>query len=285
MLCSSPYRPSAASLEFRCGRCMPCRISRRREWTARCLLESLGHESSSFVTLTYEEAPMDGSVSVQALQGFLKRLRSQCGPVRFLGVGEYGSASWRPHYHLLLFGLNPSQSDIQVAWHGGEWNEPALGKPGYVLVGELTPQSAQYTCGYTVKKMTNELDQRLQGRRPEFMRCSLKNGGIGANSATLDILEKAHRTQFVQDYMARRHDVLSEIRFHGKKWPIGRYLMKKLRERVGLPAQDPRRIAVMLEDWEAQQLPELAEDRELRREAHKRTARQRVNRGKMYAKI
>lgn len=258
---------------------MPCRINRRREWTARCLLETLGHESSSFVTLTYGDAPTDGSVSVRTLQAFLKRLRSSFGPVRFLGVGEYGSRSWRPHYHAVLFGLSLSQSDLLAVWSGGEWTN---GSPGHVLTGDVTPQSAAYVCGYTVKKMTAADDERLEGRTPEFMRCSLRPG-IG--SAALDALEAAHRLPAVQDYMARRHDVLSQVRFLGRYWPLGRYLMSKLRARMGLPAQDPRRMEVMLEDWELEQLPELAEDRELRRAAQARSAEGRVKRGRMYAQI
>lgn len=268
MLCQNPYR-GQGGLEHGCGRCNVCRINKRREWTARALLESLGHTESSFLTLTYTEAsyPADGSVSKREMQMFIKRLRWTSTNVRYMVVGEYGSRTWRAHYHALLFGLSPlvAQDLVSSAW-----------SKGYIQVGSLTPQSAQYLCGYTLKKMTNKLDPRLEGRKPEFM-LSSRRPGIGM--AAFDILVEAHYTAAGARYLAQHHDVMRQARIGNKIYPIGRYLTAKLREALGLPPSHPKRLEVMLEDMEAiKSLPDLWEAREDLRIAHGRKALNMVSR-------
>lgn len=53
MLCTSPVT-LAGMQQYPCGKCMPCRVNRQREWAARLVLESLCHPRSAFVTLTYD---------------------------------------------------------------------------------------------------------------------------------------------------------------------------------------------------------------------------------------
>lgn len=233
MMCRKPYVASDG-LELPCGRCMPCRVNRRDIWTARCVLESLYHPVSSFITLSYSDHfyPADESVSVEEMQGFCKRLRSSLGPFRFLAVGEYGSRTFRAHYHALLFGLRPSHDALTKIW----------GK-GHVWVGSVTPQSARYCAGYTVKRLIKG-DERLEGRSPEFMRCSLKPG-IGYPA--LELLEEVHYTAFGSKHLLETRDVLRQVRIDGRVYPIGRYLTKLLRRRLGLPDSDPARREVMLE--------------------------------------
>ena len=48
------YSPSAR-LKIPCGRCIGCRLERSRQWANRCMLELQYHESSYFVTLTYDD--------------------------------------------------------------------------------------------------------------------------------------------------------------------------------------------------------------------------------------
>lgn len=220
VMCSKPYRQGVA--EFGCGQCMPCRFNRRRLWTARLMLESYQHESSFFVTLTYspEHYPSDGSVSVRHLQLFLKRLRTDIAPakIRYYAVGEYGDRSGRAHYHLVIFGLR------DVGAIGRAW------RFGMIHVGTVTPQSAGYVASYVCKKMTKEDDARLGGRRPEFARMSLRPG-LGAGA--VPVIAAAVNTKGGAEYVVSNGDVPGVVRAEGEKWPLGRYLLAKLREAAG----------------------------------------------------
>lgn len=222
-LCKKPFCRSG-SLSFGCGQCMPCRISRRRLWTHRILLESLCHSSSAFITLTYddEHVPPGGTLVIKDYQKFLYSLRQLLSPrkLRYVFVGEYGESTWRPHYHAIIFGLCPSEEEVvRLAW-----------KRGHIMVGDVTPASAQYVCGYVTKKMTNKNDPRLEGRYPEFMRPSLKPGiGALAVPKLVDVLtsEKGHLL------LDSEGDVPQVISHGRRQLPLGRYLRMKMRQRYG----------------------------------------------------
>nr|QJB20083.1 MAG: replication initiator protein [Microvirus sp.] len=216
MLCRKPYSQGVQS--YGCGQCLPCRLNRRRIWTHRIMLESLVHEKASFVTLTYdqESVPEDGSVSPRDLQLFLKRLRKRTHPVRFFGVGEYGDNTWRPHYHLALFGLGTDDKDaIHDSWG-----------LGITHTGTLTLDSAQYVAGYTTKKMTSKEDKRLAGRYPEFARMSLRPG-IGAPA--IQEVAEALQNKNGWDEISNAGDVPNVLQTQGRKLPLGRYMRSRLR--------------------------------------------------------
>lgn len=217
MMCRKPFVRGMEA--FGCGQCMPCRFNRRRIWTHRIMLESLVHRCASFVTLTYndENLPAGGTLVPRDLQLFLKRLRRQM-PVklRFFGVGEYGDFSWRPHYHLALFGCDRScGSLLRKAWPSG-----------FVHVGDLTYDSAQYVCGYVTKKLTRSDDDRLHGRYPEFARMSLRPG-IGA--LAIEEVAAALQNRAGWDYIGDVGDVPSVLRHGRKSMPLGRYMRTRLR--------------------------------------------------------
>lgn len=111
------------SIEIPCGRCIGCRLDYSRQWANRCMLELMDHERACFVTLTYNPEhvlrtfcadPSTGaaypnlSLYKRDLQLFIKRLRKAFPEVciRYFGCGEYGPSTFRPHYHLILFGVD-----------------------------------------------------------------------------------------------------------------------------------------------------------------------------------
>lgn len=187
------------------------------------------HEASCFVTLTYNEdnvplvRPDIGTLVPKHLQLWLKRFRQKISPstVRYYAVGEYGDQTWRPHYHLALFGVGPeAQQIISDTW-----------AMGFVQVGDLTRESAQYVAGYVTKKMTSKDDPRLSGRHPEFARMS-NRPGIGA--VAMKQVATALSTEHGLDECKKTGDVPFQL-MHGKKnMPLGRYLRRKLREEMGL---------------------------------------------------
>jgi len=155
------------------------------------MLEANEKEDNCFVTLTYSDENLPGGVDgatlqPKDLQDWLKRFRSAIQPtkVRYFAVGEYGDRTWRPHYHLALFGwpqcrygfsrYTDRRKDccsccdvIRETWG-----------LGHIAVGSLETSSAQYIAGYVTKKMTFNDDPRLKGRHPEFARMS-RNPAIG----------------------------------------------------------------------------------------------------------
>jgi hypothetical protein len=217
-----------------CGQCLSCRINKRRVWTHRIMLEALKHHENSFITLTYsdENYPKGGSLDPKELQNFIKRLRKANveDRLRYYSVGEYGDTTQRPHYHLALFGSGSRNVDrITKAWSRN--GEPI----GLVDVGHLTFASAQYIAGYVTKKMTKKDDPRLKGRYPEFARMS-RNPGIGANA--IEDIQKTLKGENGKRILNTFADVPTFLRSHGKNWPLGRYMVEKLRKEQGWEKND-----------------------------------------------
>lgn len=202
------------------------------------MLESTQHVRSHFITLTYaeEHLPVGGSLVPRDVQLFLKRLRSAIAParVRYYLVGEYGEKTWRPHYHVALFGY-PSplvigkhkecSCELCVAW-----------SMGIVHVGEIMMESAAYVASYTLKKMTQVTDPRLAGRHPEFARMSLRPG-IGA--LAIAQLKEALVDRNTGEIRLREFDVPAIAKSNGRLWPLGRYLRRLLRVAALGRAEEP----------------------------------------------
>lgn len=206
-------------IPFPCGQCLPCRINKRRVWTHRLMLESYVHTDSVFVTLTYapEHLPGNGTLIKRDLQLYLKRLRKALSPrtIRYYAAGEYGEQSYRPHYHLIIFGtsFNLDADLLAKCW-----------PYGLVHVGTFSSDSASYVAGYVTKKVVGKSD--IQGRIPEFALMSRKPG-IGY-PALNDVLKLLDDPRFVH-LLGLNNDVPHGLK-HGKSFmPFGRYLVGKLR--------------------------------------------------------
>lgn len=219
MLCEHPYLKGC--LELPCGRCGSCRVNRARLWTGRMLLESFEHPYSAFLTLTYDEEhlPWGGNLVKKDLQLFLKRLRMNLTsnqPIRFYGCGEYGEKTFRPHYHLIVFGLSPMQSEIvQKSWSKGS-----------TFTGTVEAKSISYVASYVTKKLWKKQDPRMRNMVPEFQVMS-NRPGIG-HGVVPRLAEGYKRYPMVDPQQFR------VTRIHGKMYPLGRYLLRKFHNNVGV---------------------------------------------------
>lgn len=218
-----------ACTPFPCGNCLPCRINKARTWQHRIMLEARSHLESSFITLTYDDdhlprnARADPELRKKHLQNYFKRLRKRINqPFRYFAVGEYGDKSGRPHYHACLFGLGRSFGpDVGLAWC-------LEGLPiGITHIGDVTPESARYIAGYTLKKLTRATDPRLYGRSPEFMLSSRRGGGIGLGEVKRIASVLRSNPYFDVD------QVVQQFTIGGKQFPLGQYLTSKLLEELG----------------------------------------------------
>lgn len=230
MLCRKPYW--AGETPFGCGQCLPCRINRRRQWTWRQYLESLMHEESTFVTMTYSDPhlPEGGNLSKTDAALFLHRLRKNLRPkkIRFFLCGEYGPETLRPHYHVSIFGVGVSAADLM-------WETWGKCERKHFHVHPFNELTAQYISGYVVKKLTDSTDPRLNGRCPEFATMS-RRPGIGSSAmATIAATLKTEQGRLL---LQSSGDVPKTLKLGRRSIPLGRFLISKLRLELGMTPDD-----------------------------------------------
>lgn len=197
--------PDDFKLHLPCGKCVGCRLDYSRQWANRCMLELQYHDSSYFVTLTYDDAhvpvnyypdPETGeampacSLCKRDFQLFMKRLRKRFGDdhIRFFAAGEYGSTTFRPHYHAIIFGLH--LNDLKVYKRSPQgftyYNSPSLqscwcdkqGNPiGFAVAAEVSWETCAYTARYVMKKLHSDCSMYANfGLEPEFSLMSRRPG-------------------------------------------------------------------------------------------------------------
>lgn len=203
---AGPFEPSLVhvypgSVPVPCGKCVGCRLDYSRNWADRMMLE-LDHTGKAlFATLTYSEDNVpklfdeyDNCLGLtlhkKDLQDFMKRLRSrkrfENTEIRFYGAGEYGSKTKRPHYHVILFGLDlddfPDHKSkfmnnfFQQLYTSDEFED--IWQKGFILLGQVSWKTCAYVSRYVMKKATNELLPYPEAE-PEFSLMS-RNPGLGS---------------------------------------------------------------------------------------------------------
>lgn len=161
-----------------------------------------------------QHLPEDYSLNKSDIQRFFKRLRKRLSrhtspelrKIKYFQVGEYGTTCMhnidltiadcpfcklgRPHHHAMLFNFEPW--DVQpIGQINGvtQWTSPYLEEiwgHGFVHVGDLNYQSAQYVTRYALKKITGPksdhhyehltLEGELVYRMPEYRTHSMNLG-------------------------------------------------------------------------------------------------------------
>lgn len=235
MICSKPF--TVGYMEYGCGQCMACRINKSREWTGRMLLESMEHKHSCFITLTIAPEKLNGpNVKKRSLQLFFKKLRLEVGPFRYFAVGEYGDVNWRPHYHVIVFGISPMlEEKIKRCW-----------SYGFVQCGTADVSAMKYVTGYCLKKLTKP-SAMLNGRAPEFALMS-RRPGLGHG-----VIERIHSSVSAVN-MQKIAVSQKDVRVHGRKYPLGRYLREKIQNRFAVSdvEKDAVRVLTSIEAQERQ---------------------------------
>ena len=190
-----------------CGKCLGCRLDYARRWADRMILEYQTTGKGLFITLTYDEDHLPDPVGIQNdgrpiaplvksdLSGFIKRLRSYISDkgyddkIRFFGCGEYGEKGHRPHYHVILFGID--MDFLENFSHSEIRGNNELGQPYYQNlmiqkrwskgITQVSPASyltMGYVARYTVKKALGNNWAIEQNIEPEFTLMS-RRPGIG----------------------------------------------------------------------------------------------------------
>jgi len=212
------------------------------------MLEAKLHGDNSFWTLTYSDTNLPitekglYTLNPKDLTLFLKRLREDYSPskLRYFYVGEYGTETGRPHYHLALFNYPKCERGVTQPNRRGDCcsicdRVRTIWSQGIVYSGNLEDASAAYIAGYVTKKMTSKGDPRLCGRHPEYARMSLKPG-IGAGF--IPEVASALLTHNLEELT----DVPTSLRHGSRVEPLGRYLTRQLRLQVGKDPNVPMEV-------------------------------------------
>jgi len=189
-------------------------------WAMRIVHESHLHKDqfgNCFVTFTYRSksecntkqlqkryhVPADYSLNYHHFKNFIKRLRRHFNPtdadgefispyqtIRYFHCGEYGDENLRPHYHACLFNCSFDDQEVYQQEEGiTSYESPTLQKLwpyGFCTIGELNFETASYTAGYILKKVTgNQADETYLRNdengeaiwvKPPYVTMSLKPG-------------------------------------------------------------------------------------------------------------
>ena len=203
-------------IQVPCGRCIACQNNRRSSWVLRNRFENLHCISSLFVTLTYSDDKLPLSpcgiptLNYEDVKKFMKRLRKLYSGVklRYFLCGEYGSKTFRPHYHSIIY-------DLPLLTNGKDFIEyyrkkiSDVWKNGNVSASSVNDNRIGYITKYIIK--SNE-------DREKFEQCGIKpprllvSHGLGKG---------------LQQHLDYSNGVL---RFFGTTSAVPRYIIEKNRE-------------------------------------------------------
>lgn len=189
-------------LEIPCGYCLGCRLDHANAWATRIMLESKDHKKNCFVTLTYDNNHININKNHMTLykkdiQDFIKRLRHHTKlKLSYFGCGEYGSQTFRPHAHLILFGYCPNDLKLQrfSATENKMYTSEELSKiwgKGFVCIEELNYKTACYTARYVQKKSGITANKRkYTGEIEQKEKIDERNGKVYTTTVNKTLTEK-----------------------------------------------------------------------------------------------
>ncbi|UPW36336.1 replication initiator protein [Peromfec virus RodF8_48] len=161
---SGMFLPEQRFISIPCGKCADCRVNHSKEWAVKCMCHYLALPEhlkcqAWFLTLTYDDEHNPNVLIKRDLQLFFKRLRKhfKFSKIKYFAVGEYGSKTYRPHYHMIIFNV-PIPDLVHLknnifgdALYTSETISKIWGN-GICCIGELSVKSASYTARYSLKK-------------------------------------------------------------------------------------------------------------------------------------
>lgn len=151
-------------------------------------------DKACFLTLTVDDEHMywssgsgEQTLNYDEVQKFFKRLRKNTGlQFRYICCGEYGEHTYRPHYHVLLYGLDFKED--RFFWKFGKRGDPYYisrfldkqWKQGQCCIGDVNFLTCAYVGRYVTKKLKGEQGRiEYEHKVAPFIHASNKPG-IGA---------------------------------------------------------------------------------------------------------
>lgn len=207
MECLHPKYLHAREMVVPCGSCAFCAATKRSDWALRLHYEAKKHIGSKFVTLTYANNNLtwrDGQPQLvkSDLQKWFKRVRKAGHKFRYFAVGEYGSHTYRPHYHIIVFGDLPDDA-IRKGWSKYNRKTDKHYEIGHVHIGAVTPASIMYCLGYVV----NGKAWQMRHKRERPFTVMSRRPGLGSNYLSAQMIEwhKSDRKNYALLDGQKRH--------------------------------------------------------------------------------
>lgn len=174
-----------------CGRCPNCLKRKRNDWISRFYEEMKKHDFCQFLTLTYDDehlplSPCDApTLDKRHLQAFFKALRKETD-IKYYAIGEYGSRTFRPHYHALIWSPVDCHNMYELVneiWHHGN-----------LKITPVADAQLGYVANYHI--VSNSLKEWLleEARSPEFT-LSSKHLGDPAEETMERIVRLGYHTR------------------------------------------------------------------------------------------
>lgn len=189
-------------------------MNKRSAWVARNRNELFHSISAGFLTLTIDDEHIKYTSSgfptldYKELQKFFKRLRKKYGKgIKYFACGEYGSKSFRPHFHALIYNL-PLLTNGKDFFEFYRKRIEEIWKLGIVSFSEVIEPRIGYITKYIIK--TNEEKKLYEENEIERPRL-LVSRGIGSH-----LIEKSNALG--------RHN--SD---YGKPFKLPRYVLEKIK--------------------------------------------------------
>lgn len=193
LLDKSNYKDFVKFIQVPCGQCPQCLSSRSKSISFRLLNQAYISKNNYFITFTYadDKLPVNMSLDKKVVSNFNKKLRTYLhrkglsSDFKFFAVGEYGSSTYRPHYHFIYYDLEIP--DLHYEYTKDSFNHFSskflqdTWSNGFVDIGSVDIGSIFYVSRYCDKKRLLTKEEKklfLQfGLEPEFQLGS-KNLGL-----------------------------------------------------------------------------------------------------------
>lgn len=213
-------------VEVPCGKCPACLKKRANNWFFRMKQEQKNSVTRGFLTLTYSDnhVPISPNgyptLDKKAIPTFIKRIRTFISrtagyedwpPLRYYYVGEYGSKTFRPHYHLIIFNL-PTLFLTTCALDAF-WTNNKKEVLGHIDIRPVEDGCIKYVVGYILKRSIDD-EKDTTDRVREF---GYMSKGIGKSWLTPQII--AHYKEKLIPYI---------IGEGGLKLSMPRYFREKI---------------------------------------------------------
>ena len=210
--CRNPYIKEGRW--FGCGGCLYCRNTRIAEWSLRGYHELVTQERrAAFITLTYRPGPeFDGQLHKEHPRNFMRALRKRYPDrkLKYIVCGEYGKRTWRPHYHLIVYGVRPCAElyeNVRRKWRFGMVN---------VSMQSVTGHAIEYVMKYLGKTMCSKEEYRLRGLPVPYQS---QSNGIGKEWSV------KNREKWLSTM---------DCSYKGVRRPVPRYYIKLVQKEEGL---------------------------------------------------